>query len=111
MGPPTHAACPRYLYLQFARITGLVHCLVSGQHDFQECPFPARTDNMRVYSVRLPVAAPPDDRTSSPEGVEAALQPAGRDSSHLEGRLIPGKGVTTEVARSPVSGNRIAASP
>lgn len=25
---------------------------------FQECPLPARTDIMRVYSVRLPLAAP-----------------------------------------------------
>lgn len=67
---------------------------------------------MRVYSVRLPVAAPAIGRTSSPEGV--ANVPAGRhDSSHLEGQLAArtGEAVTHASSPVPVSGNRITASP
>lgn len=83
---------------------------------FQECPLPARTDNMRVYSACLPVAAPmagPLHWQSDGGRRGANVQAARHDSSHLEGQpaaLTGGKG---DHRSNPVrvSSNRIAASP
>lgn len=56
---------------------------------------PARTENMRVYSLRLPVAAPtarPSHRQSDGGRRGRTCKVARHDSPHLKGqpRLVPG---------------------